>query len=55
MPGFGEMNFTAGEGNHTAEVALALHLLGVVLWIGGVAMVTTIVIPSARRLATRGN
>jgi uncharacterized membrane protein len=33
-------------------IALALHLLGVVLWIGGVSMVTTIIIPAARRLPT---
>ena len=34
------------------EVALAraLHVLGVVLWIGGVAMVTTVILPSVRRL-----
>jgi uncharacterized membrane protein len=33
-------------------IILALHVLAVVLWIGGVAMVTTIVIPAARKLAT---
>lgn len=28
----------------------ALHVLGVVLWIGGVAFVTTVLLPSVRRL-----
>lgn len=31
-------------------LARALHVLGVVLWIGGVAMVTTVLLPAARRL-----
>ncbi len=31
-------------------VARALHVLGVVFWIGGVAFVTTVLIPSLRRL-----
>jgi len=31
-------------------VALALHLLAVVLWIGGVGMVTTVLLPAVRRL-----
>jgi hypothetical protein len=30
-------------------IALALHVLAVVLWIGGVAMVTTVLLPAARR------
>ncbi len=30
-------------------LARALHVLGVVLWIGGVAMVTTILLPAMRR------
>ena len=30
-------------------VARALHLIGVVLWIGGVAMVTTVVLPAAAK------
>jgi uncharacterized membrane protein len=30
-------------------VARALHVLGIVLWIGGVAMVTTVVLPAVRR------
>ena len=33
-----------------AGLARALHVLGVVLWIGGVAMVTTVLLPAARRL-----
>jgi len=34
------------------EITLArgLHVLGVVLWIGGVSMVTTILLPAVRRL-----
>lgn len=31
-------------------LARALHVLGVVLWIGGVAFVTTVLLPSVRRL-----
>jgi uncharacterized membrane protein len=30
--------------------ARALHVLGVVLWIGGVSMVTTVLLPAVRRL-----
>lgn len=30
-------------------LARALHVLGVVLWIGGVAMVTTVLLPAVRR------
>ncbi len=30
-------------------LARVIHVLGVVLWIGGVAMVTTVLIPSVRR------
>ena len=33
-------------------IARVLHVLGVVLWIGGVAMVTTVLLPAARRLKT---
>jgi uncharacterized membrane protein len=32
-------------------LARALHVLGVVLWIGGVAMVTTVLLPAARACA----
>lgn len=32
--------------------ARVLHALGVVLWIGGVAMVTTVLLPAIRRLRT---
>ncbi len=35
-----------------AIIARALHVLGVVLWIGGVAMVTTVLLPATRRLKT---
>ena len=31
-------------------LALAVHVLAVVLWIGGVAMVTTVLLPAIRRL-----
>ena len=34
----------------TFSLVKALHILGVVLWIGGVAFVTLILIPSIRRL-----
>jgi len=33
-------------------IARVLHILGVVLWIGGVAMVTTVLLPATRRLRT---
>ena len=32
------------------EIAKALHIIGVVLWIGGVAFVTFVLIPAIRRL-----
>lgn len=35
-------------------LARALHVLGVVLWIGGVAFVTTVLIPSVRQLDQAG-
>ncbi|MDD5241473.1 MAG: hypothetical protein PHG47_07115 [Sulfuricella sp.] len=37
---------------NTLALARALHVIGVVLWIGGVAMVTTILLPAVRRLKT---
>ena len=33
-----------------ASLARALHVLGVVLWIGGVAFVTTILLPAVKRM-----
>jgi uncharacterized membrane protein len=33
-------------------IARIVHVLGVVLWIGGVAMVTTVVLPVTRRLVS---
>jgi uncharacterized membrane protein len=33
-------------------LARALHVLAVILWIGGVAMVTTVLLPATRRLKT---
>jgi uncharacterized membrane protein len=33
-----------------AAVARALHVLGVVLWIGGVGFVTTVLLPAVRRM-----
>ena len=30
-------------------IALALHIVAIVLWIGGVAMVTTVLLPAVRR------
>lgn len=32
-------------------IARALHVLAVVVWIGGVAMVTTVILPAVRRMA----
>ncbi len=36
-------------------LARAVHVLGVVLWIGGVAMVTTVLLPSIRALPDHEN
>ena len=36
-------------------IARALHVLGVVLWIGGVSMVTTVLLPAVRRLHAAGH
>ncbi len=33
-------------------LARALHVVGVVLWIGGVAMVTTVIMPAVRHIAS---
>jgi len=33
-------------------IARALHILGVVLWIGGVGFVTTVLLPAVRRMKT---
>lgn len=33
-------------------IALALHVIAIVLWIGGVAFVTTVLLPAVRRLET---
>lgn len=33
-----------------AAIARALHVFGVVLWIGGVAFVTTVLLPAVRRM-----
>jgi len=33
-----------------AAIARAVHVFGVVLWIGGVAFVTTVLLPSVRRM-----
>ena len=35
-----------------AVVARALHVLGVVLWLGGVGFVTTVLLPAVRRMKT---
>lgn len=35
-----------------AAVARAIHVVGVVLWIGGVAFVTTVLLPAVRRMKT---
>jgi uncharacterized membrane protein len=40
-----------GQGSAVTDIALArvLHVLAVVLWIGGVGMVTTVLLPTIRR------
>ena len=38
---------------HEIVAARALHVVGVVLWIGGVGMVTTVLLPGVRRLKDR--
>ena len=35
-----------------AIIARVLHVLGVVLWIGGVAMVTTVLLSATKRMKT---
>lgn len=35
------------------NLARVLHVLAVVLWIGGVAMVTTVIIPAVKRMKSR--
>ena len=34
---------------------MVIHVLAVVLWVGGVGMVTTVVIPIVRRLPSSAN
>ncbi len=34
-------------------IALAIHVLGVVVWIGGVSLVTTVLLPAARAIEAR--
>ena len=34
-------------------IARMIHILGVVFWIGGVAMVTTVIIPAVRKMRTK--
>ena len=36
-------------------LARAIHVLGVVIWIGGVAFVTTVLVPSLKKLANTNN
>lgn len=45
-----------GNGFGLEHLALArvIHVLGVVLWIGGVAMVTTVLLPASRRMTAPG-
>ena len=38
----------------TSEIARTIHVLAVVLWIGGVAMVTTVLLPAVRRQTESG-
>ena len=39
-------------GVDSIAIARAIHVLAVVVWIGGVAMVTTVILPMARRART---
>lgn len=34
-------------------LARVIHVLAVVLWIGGVAMVTTVIIPSVKKMKSK--
>ncbi len=36
-------------------LARAIHVMGVVVWIGGVVFVTTVVVPSLKRMTDRGS
>ena len=36
-------------------VAIVIHMLAMVLWVGGVGMVTTVVIPIVKRLPADAN
>ncbi|SQH75514.1 conserved membrane protein of unknown function [Shewanella benthica] len=40
------------EQHHYFVIARAIHVLGVVLWIGGVAFVTTILLPAIKQLTS---
>lgn len=42
----------AGLAMHDIALARALHVIGVVLWIGGVAMVTMVLLPAVRKAKT---
>lgn len=37
----------------TTTLARVLHVIGVIVWIGGVSMVTTVIIPSVKRLKSK--
>ncbi|MFA5670552.1 MAG: hypothetical protein WC967_15030 [Balneolaceae bacterium] len=34
-------------------LARVIHIIGVIVWIGGVAMVTTVIIPTVRNLKSK--
>jgi uncharacterized membrane protein len=57
-PTFGTIATTAdrpeGDAMDGLIAARVLHVLGVVLWIGGVAMVTTVLLPAAQRMKSPG-
>ncbi len=36
-------------------IARAVHIIGIVLWIGGVGFTTTVLIPSLKRLTDKGD
>ncbi len=43
------------EQHELFTLARVLHVLAVILWIGGVAMVTTVLIPAIKKLASKEN
>src|SRR6185503_14048676 len=59
-PAFSPLHFAGRDrsgsiDDNSMEMLIAarvLHVMGVVLWIGGVALVTTVLLPATRRMAS---